>query len=402
MVAQLSVEAGELGIKYFLVSYTDLAGAQRAKLVAAPAIDKVVAEGVSFAGAAPGLAAGSPATAVSAFPDPNSLVQLPWKPEVGWVAADPWLEGKPIAQAPRNVLGALLARVADRRMRLKSAVAVEFFLISPDGTQVSDPRDRHARPGHDEQALMRRYEVLTEIGDTMLSLGWDPEEIDHGDANGKFATAWLWDDAMATADRHAFFKFMVKSVAERRGLRATFMPKPFPGAAGAGARARFALYRGDLNQFADPNGAHGLSDLGHAFLGGVTHSAEALTALLSPVVNSYKRINGDSAGLARAIRFPQPGWFELHMADSAVNPYLLQAGPLCAGLDGVANRRESAVDLAAPPLNLLDALRAFERSEVFGAGLGDFAPAYVALKTEDWRAYAAHLSAWERDVTLDC
>jgi glutamine synthetase len=249
---------------------------------------------------------------------------------------------------------------------------------------------------------MRRYEVLTEIGDTMLSLGWDPEEIDHGDANGKFATTWLWDDAMATADRHTFFKFMVKSIAERRGLRATFMPKPFEDAAGAAAHARFALFRGELNQFADPNGAQGLSDLAHVFLGGVTHSAEALTALLNPAVNSYKRINDDSADLTRAIRFPQPGWFELRMADSAVNPYLLQAGPLCAGLDGVANRRDPTVGLAPPPLNLLDALRAFERSEVFGAGLGDFAPAYVALKTEDWRAYAAHLSAWERDVTLDC
>jgi glutamine synthetase len=406
MVAQLSVEAGELGIKYFLVTYTDLAGAQRAKLVTAPAIDKVVEHGVEFTGDAPGLGMAPSDPVVFARPDANSLVQLPWKPEVAWLAADPWMAGAPLARAPRVILGALAARAGDRRLRMKSAVATDFFLVSPDGAQVADPRDRQGRPDHDQSALMRRYDVLTEVCDAMLSLGWDPDQIEHGDANGKFGTAWLWDDAIATADRHTFFKYMVKAIAERHGLRATFMPKPFADAAGGACHARFALYRGELNQFLNPGGPLGLSDLAHAFLGGVTRSAEALTALLNPTVNSYKRINDDPDGRTRSISVPAPGWIELRMADSAVNPYLLQAGVLCAGLDGMANPGEtpagSSLGLAPAPLNLLDAVRAFERSEALTTGLGDLAPAYGALKTQEWRDHAAQLSPWEREATLDC
>ena len=110
---------------------------------------------------------------------------------------------------------------------MKTGVECEYFLIAPDGTAISDGADTQAKPCYDQQALMRRYDVITEICDCMIALGWEPYQNDHEDANGQFEMNWEYDDALVTADRHAFFKFMVKSIAEKHGLRATFMPKPF-------------------------------------------------------------------------------------------------------------------------------------------------------------------------------
>ena len=167
---------------------------------------------------------------VLAIPDADSLVQLPWKKEVAWVAADLWMNGEPVAQAPRHVLKRVVARAAAKGYELRTGVECEFFLLTPDGSAVADSDDRQAKPCYDQQALMRRYDMISEICDTMLQLGWDPYQNDHEDANGQFEMNWQYGDALKTADRHTFFKFMVKSLAEKHGLRATFMPKPFSNA----------------------------------------------------------------------------------------------------------------------------------------------------------------------------
>ncbi len=147
------------------------------------------------------------------------------------------MEGKPVAQAPRNVLKRLVAEAASDGMRIKTGVEAEFFLISSDGSEISDGLDTAEKPCYDQQALLRRYDVISEICDYMLELGWGPYQNDHEDANGQFEMNWEFDDALATADKHSFFKFMVKSVAEKHGLRATFMPKPFKGLTAMAATA---------------------------------------------------------------------------------------------------------------------------------------------------------------------
>ena len=138
-------------------------------------------------------------------------------------------------------------------MRVKTGVEAEFFLISPDGTTISDEYDTASKPCYDQQAVMRRYDVIAEICDHMLALGWGPYQNDHEDANGQFEMNWAFDDALATADKHSFFKFMVKSVAEKHGLRATFMPKPFQGLTGNGCHAHISVWdkAGKVNVFAD-------------------------------------------------------------------------------------------------------------------------------------------------------
>jgi glutamine synthetase len=431
MATDLEAAAAERGIKYFLVSFTDLMGVQRAKLVPRSAIGDMAKAGAAFAGFATWLDMTPADPDLFAVPDPASLVPLPWKPEVGWLAADPWMDGRPVEHAPRNVLKRLVAMAAEKGQEMKTGVECEFFLISPDGREIADAADRQAKPCYDQAALMRRYDVIAEICDAMQALGWQPYQNDHEDANGQFEMNWRYDTALVTADRHSFFKYMVRSIAERHGLRATFMPKPFLELTGNGCHAHVSLWRDGRNLFDDPKGELGVSPLGYQFLGGVVHSADALAALLNPTINSYKRINAPATlsgaswspssvtwsgnNRTHMIRIPEPGRFELRLADGAANPYLLQAGILAAGLDGIDNARDPGkrldinmythghtVEVAKKlPLNLLDALRTLEASDVLTKRLGALVPSYLKLKRLEWDSYARHLSAWERDNTLD-
>jgi len=433
MATDLAKIAQDRGIKYFLISYTDLFGSQRAKLVPASAIAGMQKNGAGFAGFATWLDLSPADPDMFAMPDPESLIQLPWKPEVGWLASDVWMDGKPVEQAPRVVLKRVMAEAAKLGYVMKSGVECEFFLTNPDGTAIADAADTATKPCYDQSALMRRYEVITEICDAMLGLGWEPYQNDHEDANGQFEMNWTYDDATLTADRHVFFKFMAKSIAEKHGLRATFMPKPFLALTGSGCHSHVSIWQGERNAFEDPNGELGVSKLGYNFIGGIIEHAQALCALLNPTVNSYKRINAPrtASGATWApntitytgnnrthmIRIPEPGRFEMRLADGAANPYLLQAGILAAGLDGITKAIDpgprldvnmytdghTVKDAKRLPLNLLDALRALESSSTLQAALGTgFIAAYAKLKHAEWNDYASHLTEWERQATLDC
>jgi len=229
MTLDLAGFARDRGIKYFMISFTDLFGGQRAKLVPAQAIADMQVEGAGFAGFATWLDMTPAHPDMLAVPDPASVIQLPWKPEVAWVAANCMMEDAPVAQAPRNVLRRLIAEAAAEGLHVKTGVEAEYFLLTPSGDAISDPFDTAEKPCYDQQAVMRRYDVVREICDYMLDMGWGPYQTDHEDANGQFEMNWAFDDILATADKHSFFKFMVKSVAEAHGLRATFMPKPIEG-----------------------------------------------------------------------------------------------------------------------------------------------------------------------------
>jgi glutamine synthetase type III len=430
-MTDLAKIAKERGIKNFLIAFTDLFGTLRAKLVPASAINGMMKNGAGFAGFAAWLDMTPADPDVLAMPDASSLIQLPWKPEVAWLAADPWMSGQPVEQAPRNTLKRLIAK-AGPQMQLKSGVECEFFLISPDGRSIDDGADRQAKPCYDQSALMRRYEVISEISDCMQQLGWGPYQSDHEDANGQFEMNWGFDDALVTADRHVFFKYMAKSIAEKHGMRATFMPKPFVDLTGNGCHVHVSLWNGDKNLFEDDGGELGVSKLGYHFIAGVIHSADAMAAILNPTVNSYKRINAPRTlsgatwapntvtytgnNRTHMIRIPEPGRFELRLPDGAANPYAMQAAIIAAGLDGIGNKRDpgkrldinmyteghSLRDVKRLPLNLLDAIRALEKSDVLTEALGALVPAYVKLKQQQWDDHARHLSEWERDNTLDC
>jgi glutamate---methylamine ligase len=426
--------AADRGIKYFLISFVDLFGVMRAKLVPATAIDQVAASGAGFAGFAAWLDMTPADPDVLVMPEASSLVQLPWKREVAWITGDLVMAGKPVAQNPRQVLKKAIATAAGQGFELKTGVECEYFLISPDGTAISDGADSQAKPCYDQQALMRRYDVVSEICDCMIELGWAPYQNDHEDANGQFEMNWDYAPALITADRHAFFKYMVKSIAEKHGLRATFMPKPFINLTGSGCHVHASLWSttSGANLFAGAD-EMGLSPIAYQAIGGLMHSAEALCALTNPTVNSYKRINAPvtTSGATwspntvtfggnnrtHMIRIPDAGRFEFRLADGAANPYLLQAGLLTAILDGIAAKRDPGPRLDVNmythghtvagakklPLNLLDALRAFSASDVLQGALGaDVVASYAKLKQLEWNTYAGQLTDWERQTTLDC
>ncbi len=435
MATDLEKAAKARGIDYFLISFTDLFGVMRAKLAPASAIGAMARDGAGFAGFATWLDMNPAYPDLFAIPDPDSLIQLPWKPEVGWLAADLRMDGRAVEQGPRDTLRRMIAAAEAQGYRVKTGVECEFMLIAPDGEAISDARDTQSKPCYDVSALMRRYDVIREICDAMQALGWGPYQNDHEDANGQFEMNWQYDDVLRTADRHAFFKYMVKSIAENHGLRATFMPKPFPQLTGNGCHFHVSVWdaEGGANLFHDEGGELGLSALAYSFLGGLLHHAPALSAIAKPTVNSFKRLNAPrtASGATWApntvtyggnnrthmIRIPDAGRLEVRLADGATNPYLFAAALIAAGLDGIAEKRDPGkrldIDMYAEahkvpearslPLNMLDAVRELEQDDVLAAALGrPTVDAYVKLKRAEWTDYMRHFTAWERANTLDC
>ena len=440
MPTNLTTIAKAKKIQYFLISFVDLFGVLRAKLVPARAIGDMQKDGAGFAGFASWLDMTPAHPDMFALPDPDSLIQLPWKPEVGWLASDLYMDGAPVAASPRVALKSQIAKAKKMGYRLKTGVECEYFLLAPDGgggsdLNISDPRDTQAKPCYDQSALMRRFEVVSSICDSMIALGWGPYQNDHEDANGQFEMNWDYADCLQTADRHVFFKYMTRQIAEDHGMRATFMPKPFSHLTGNGCHAHVSLWdtRGAKNLFASGKDELGLSKLAYQFLGGIMHNVEALASIFNPSVNSYKRINAPRTlsgatwapnavsysgnNRTHMIRVPDAGRFELRLMDGAANPYLMQAGILAAGIDGIANKRDpgkrldinmyteghKVKGLKKLPLNLLDAIRATEKNQTLKAQLGaELVESYCKLKREEWDGYTRAISQWEYDHTLDC
>jgi len=434
-MSELAKYAKDRNIKFFLFNFTDLFGTQRAKLVPAEAAAKMQKAGAGFAGFATWLDQTPAHPDLLVMPDPNSIIPLPWRRDVAWVAGDPWMAGEPLAQAPRLVLKDIIAKAAKRNLKLMAGVEPEFHLTNADGSAVSDPRDTQEKPCYDQAAIMRRLDVIAEITDTMIELGWGPYQNDHEDANGQFEINWNFNDALTTADQLAFFKFMVKSIAEKHGLRATFMPKPFINLTGNGCHVHISVWDNarKKNLFHDPKGDLGLSPMAYQFLGGLIHHADSLVAITNPTVNSYKRINAPRTlsgatwspnsvtfggnNRTHMVRVPDEGRIEFRLPDGAANPYLMHAGILIAGLHGIDEKMDPGkrldIDMYAEghkvkgakklPLNLLDAIRNFEKDKYLRDALGaEVSDAYIKLKTNDWNQYCRHLTQWERDTTLDC
>jgi glutamine synthetase len=441
MAKNLAAIAKTRKIKYFLISFVDLFGVLRSKLVPAQAIGDMQKNGAGFAGFATWLDM-TPADAdMFAIPDSDSLIQLPWNKEVGWLASDLWMNEKPVKASPRVMLKDQIKKLDKKNLTMKSGVECEYFLISPDGSSIADLRDIQAKPCYDQSALMRRYELIKEICDSMIELGWNPYQNDHEDANGQFEMNWNYDDCLVTADRHAFFKFMVKNLAEKHGLRATFMPKPFEKLTGNGCHAHISLWSGKINKFLDQSDRYGLNKLAYNFLGGLLQNADSLSAFFNPTINSYRRINAPPTtsgatwspssisysgnNRTHMIRIPDPGRFELRLMDCSANPYLLQAGIIAAGLYGLNNKSDPGEpltcnmytdyknypNLAKLPNDLEDSLSKLENNKHLREAFGEeVINSYIKLKNQEIDEFNKDevfdkkndITDWEKNNTLDC
>ena len=441
MAKNLSKIAKQKKIKYFLISFVDLFGVLRSKLVPTRAIAEMQKNGAGFAGFATWLDMTPADTDMFAIPDPDSLIQLPWNKEVGWLASDLWMGGKPVKASPRVMLKNQIKQLDKKNLKMKSGVECEYFLISQDGSAIADTKDIQSKPCYDQSALMRRYDLIKEICDCMIEMGWDPYQNDHEDANGQFEMNWNYEDCLVTSDRHAFFKYMVKSLAEKHGLRATFMPKPFEKLTGNGCHAHVSVWTEKTNKFLDNGDRYGLSRLAYNFLGGIMNLAQPLSAFFNPTINSYRRINAPPTksgaswspssisysgnNRTHMIRIPDPGRFELRLMDGSANPYLLQAGVIAAGLHGINNKSDPGEPLTCNmytdykkyqnlkklPNEIEDAIEELEKSKELKESFGeDVINSYVKLKNQEIASFnrderfdkKSSITDWEKNNTLDC
>lgn len=431
----------ERGIKYFMINFTDILGVQRTKLVPIRAIGRMQEGGAGFAGFAGGMDYTPAHPDMLVMPDADMAVQIPWQKEVAWVPGNPVMRNEYSAQAPRNVLRKQIADAAEMGLHFKTGVEPEFSLLNSDGTAVADLLDSRAKPCYDQQAMMRNYHVIRETSEYMQEMGWGCYQSDHEDANGQWEMNWDFDDVLKMADQLSFFKFMIKYVAEKHGMRASFMPKPLPTLTGNGLHVHISAWDSmgkgaKVNKFAGsgdtPAGQHGLSEIGAHFLGGILKHGSGMTIICCPSVNSYKRIGAPStasgsswapnsitwAGDNRThlVRVPGGGRMELRLPDGATNPYLMPAVVMAAGLSGIRTKADPGethdIDMYvdghkiknAPklPHNMLDGLRTFEADTELTSRMGEeFSQSFVKLKMKEWNAYMNHFTQWERDHTLD-
>jgi glutamine synthetase len=434
------------GIEFLFAQFVDMHGKPSAKLVPAHHLDDLLAEGAGFAGFAAGDIGQSPHDPdMIAMPDPSTLTILPWRPNVARFACDVTVEGEEWPFCPRTILRRAVARAAEQGYELRVGAELEYFLLrrAADGSlELADPLDTLDQPCYDMRALTRNLDFVAEISQAVTKLGWDNYATDHEDANGQFEQNFDYADALTTCDRAIFFRYMVESLAQQRGLIATFMPKPFANLTGNGCHFHVSLWKDGQNVFEcdpadDPRGL-GLSELAYNFVGGLKAHAKAYIAVTAPTVNSYKRlvVGAPTSGATWApayisygynnrtqmLRIPAPGRIEDRTVDGSCNPYLAATAMLAAGLDGIergldpgepnsanlytldpAQREAAGIELL--PANLLDATRELERCNVLRTALGttrdgDYVDYFISVKRKEWQMAHEQITQWELDRYL--
>jgi glutamine synthetase len=430
------------GIEYLLVQFVDIHGSPKVKMAPASAVGDVAETGAGFAGGAVwGVGQNASSHDMMARIDLESYTPLPWKQGLARFAADLYVDGKPYPFCARVNLKRVLQELRAAGYIFNVGVEPEHFLVAraADGhIEPWDPArvDNLAKPCYDFKGMAAAADYLRDMNDGLRKLGWGVYQSDHEDANAQFEINYKYADALTTADRFIFFKMMAGEIARKYGAIATFMPKPFSDRTGSGAHMHYHLADANTgrNLFSaeqDTRGL-GLSELAYHFLGGVLTHARALSALTSPTVNCYKRLQiGQGLYSARSgytwtpayitygdnnrtqmIRTPEAGHVEDRTVSSAFNPYLAFAAYLYAGLDGVkrrldpgepnlGNMYEMSLEemtrrkIRVLPQSLTEAVDELERDEVIQQSLGPIYSEFVKLKRMEWNDYHRQVSPWE-------
>ncbi len=328
-------------------------------------------------------------------------------------------------------------KAADLGYTFNLGLEAEFYVLKdgPGGPAPVSDRDTLAKPCYDGYGALDNLHWLSQLVDAMDALGWDVYSFDHEDGNGQFELDFKYADAMTMADRYVFLRMMSNAIARQHGYFASWMPKPFANKTGSGAHYNMSLASLDAGEnlfsdAADPRGC-GLSKLGYQFVAGVLRHLPAISAVVSPTVNSYKRLikQGSMSGSTwapvficygnnnrtNALRIPLGGGrVELRAADSSNNPYLGAAMVLSAGLEGIREdldpgepHRENmyhksdadlkTLGIKLLPRNLEEAIDAFEADPLSAEVMGpDMCKSYTAFRREEWESYHNAVSDWER------
>jgi glutamine synthetase len=448
VAGELRARAEADGVEFYFAMFVDMHGRPCAKMVPVEATDVLVGGGAGFAGFAAGPMGQSPADPdMIAVPDLASYTHVPWQPNLAVLQCDIHVDGQPWPYTPRLILKRMLDKARDRGLDYQVGMEAEYFLVRRNdagGIEVADPLDRLAGPCYDAKGLSRMYDHLTTISKYVNRLGWQNYANDHEDANGQFEQNFHYADALTSADRLVFFRFMVHTVAHQAGLAATFMPKPFANLTGNGLHLHSSLWDASTGAelFADPSDPRelGLSQLAYQYIAGLIDHGPALVGVTCPTVNSYKRM-GVGAPLSGAtwapayatyggnnrtqmLRVPDGGRVENRGVDGSANPYLAMAAQLAAGLDGIDRgldpgepNKDNLYTLSPEeiakrgiktmPPTLLHAMDELVADDVMRDALGktpegDYVDYFAQVKREEFHAWHSIVSDWEveRYLTL--
>ena len=422
-------------VKYVLAQFVDIHGVAKTKSVPVSHFEDIISDGAGFAGFAVwGLGQEPHDPDFMAVGDLDTLTVVPWQPGYARIVCNGRVKGQPYPFDTRYILQQQVSRLSQAGWVLNTGLEPEFMLLNrnPDGSiQPADDSDTLEKPCYDYKGLSRSRAFLEKLVDSLLSVGCDVYQIDHEDANGQFEINFTFSPALASADRYVLFRMAAGEIAREFGIICSFMPKPMSDRTGTGSHIHMSIWDReghDLFQDDSDKNQLGLSELAYHFLGGLLAHAPALTALVAPSVNSYKRLvvgrslsgatwapayisYGDN-NRTSMVRVPY-GRLELRLCDSSCNPYLATAAVIVAGLDGIERKLEPGpphninhyrytqealreMGIGILPQTLIEALRALKEDSLFAEQLGEeFLREFVDLKEMEWVEYQRHVSDWE-------
>lgn len=419
---------------FLRLAFTDINGTMKNVEVPTSQLDKVLANEIRFDGSSIDGFVRIEESDMVLYPDLSTWMVLPWQDgtsgRIGRLTCSVYkVDGTPFEGDPRNNLKRILNEMKSMGYTdFEIGFEAEFHLFKLDEnggwtTNVCDHASYFDMTDSDEGAKCRR-----EIVETLEGMDFEVEAAHHEVGNGQQEIDFKFDDALTTADRVQTFKMVVRTVAKKHGLCATFMAKPLEGEAGNGMHTNMSIFKDKRNIFYDANGKYGLSNEALYFLNGILEHARAITAIGNPTVNSYKRlIPGYEAPVYIAwanknrsplVRIPAAEEvttrLELRSADPTANPYLLLAATLKAGLNGIKEAKmpmepvtsnvfemseEKRKELGIKPLpsTLHNAIKAFKADKLIQEALGEhLTKSFIDSKELEWARYTQSVSEWER------
>lgn len=422
-------------VRFLRLAFTDINGTSKAVEVPTSQLDKVLTNDIRFDGSSIDGFVRLEESDMVLYPDFSTWAVLPWGDEKGGkigrlVCSVHKTDGEPFEGDPRNNLKRILKEMNDMGFTdFDIGFEAEFhlFKLGEDGnwtTEVPDHASYFDMTSDDEGARCRR-----DIVETLESIGFEVEAAHHEVGDGQQEIDFRFDDALTTADRVQTFKMVVREVARKHGLYATFMAKPVEGQAGNGMHTNMSLFKDGKNVFYDKDGEFHLSDTALYFLNGILEHARAITAIGNPTVNSYKRlipgfeapvyISWASKNRSPLVRIPDAEEIntrlEMRSADPTANPYLLLAACLSAGLNGIKEAKKPMAPITSNvfemseeerakrgikplPSTLHNAVKAFKADPLIQKALGEhLTQSFIDSKNFEWAKYNQSVSDWERD-----
>lgn len=428
--------AEEEDVGFIRLQFTDIFGAMKNIAITTSQLQRALDRGCMFDGSAIEGFVHIEESDMFLYPDLNTFDIFPWRPQQGKVArliCDVYRpDGTAYESDPRYVLKKVLTEVNAEGYEFNVGPECEFFLFHTDEegmpTTISHERAGYFDVGPlDFGENARRDMVLT-----LEEMGYGIEASHHEMAPAQHELDFKYDEALATADSIMTFKMVVKTIAKRHGLHATFMPKPKMNMHGSGMHLNMSLSREGKNIFHDAKDENGLSQEAYYFIGGLMRHIKAITFITNPIVNSYKRfVPGYEAPIYSTwsvknrtplIRIPavhgEGTRIELRSPDAAANPYLALAVCLAAGMQGIREKIEPPqpvnqnvfemtegqrckLGVEALPGSLIEAVREFEKDEFIQSVLGeDLSRKFVKAKKAEYRDYRAQVTEWELNEYL--